>query len=789
MSERKRILETEVEVMIGRRHGKSWTLRSLGLPYTVVLATACVAALAGLSGVSADDDVHAQQQLAERRGAYVQWVADTFGKLEPAMDPRDGRRWALNQSRLVLNRDLDKANRFFESFGPLPGDGDIYFIRFLRTLLDFRDSPRLSEKAKAHIAGILKTWPQNELTSLAHWPPRHTENHDLMHLTIGMFAQQYRGGDLSDHVREIKQFLAWRCERGFVEWNSKCYQYHFSNPLIVLVDHAPDDDLRRGAETLLNVMLAERALLGVNGYLGGPSFRCRTADVSGSLTDRKVAYLMDARYDGFLPTVWLAFGMGEPRFDFAQARVPGLQPATIHIASGNEPRLKQDEGMFFACSEFRPHPIVRALAEEAKTRKVLIYRGRRFLGWPSDPLWKTQRWLPAAIYYYNTPHVSMGSVHSDGGILQSRYNSVLFGADPSQGLRVEIILPDVLPHKRRYEARGRVVQHKNWLLGQGTLFEDGGVGSQKVGRWNVYRVGKGLCAQMELADSYHVLQVSDLDTFAGEESFVAALSVPQKEGDRVDAVTMDGDRIAVNLTEMSISINDAPRPHPPKMLHDCDSVKSQYESGKITITTKAGSVTFDGTSLRPKPPELAALSKGAFRWGNPVTGGSFTKVAHTRALGGLSPRNKGMLLKSVSILVPLASAGQIRLAVYAGGTLDAGPHAGTPARLLYDFGKTKGSKAGWITLEHPQGGVPLPADTPIWIAWKGTGGKVHVKYQEEPGSNGDFQTTRGRWESKVIDGDENKAWPTTWPADHAGGFEDYWYSCHLTFQQANGVIQ
>ena len=731
---------------------------------------------------SAGDDAPLERQLADRRAAYVEWVADTFGKLEPTMDPRDGRRWGLNHARLVLNRDLDKANRFFESFGPLPGDADIYFIRFLRTLLDFRDSPRLSEKAKAHIIGILKGWPQNELSSVAHWPPRHTENHDLMHLTIGTFAQQYRGGDLSGHVREIKQFLAWRLERGFAEWNSKCYQYHFSNPLIVLADYAPDDDLRRGAQTLLNVMLAERALLGVNGYLGGPSFRCRTADVSGSLTNRKVAYLMDARYDGFLPTVWLAFGLGEPRFDFTSARVPGLEPATIHIASGNEPRLKQDEGMFFASSEFRPHPIVRALAEEARTREVLIYKGRRHLGWPNDPQWKTQRWLAAALCYYNTPHVSMGSVHSDGWIFQGRYNSVLFGADPSQGLRVELILPDVPAHKRRYESRGRVVQHENWLLGQGTLFEDGGARAKKVGRWNVYRVGKGLCAHIKLPDSYHVLVVSDLDTFADEASFVAALSVPEKTGDRVDAVTMAGDRIAVNLTDMSISINDAPRPHPPKMLHDCESMKSEYGSGKITITTKAGSVTFDAAAIRPKPPEMAALPEGAFRWGNPVSGGSTTKVAHTRALGGLSPSRKGMVLKSASILVPCGFERRIRLAVYAGGTLEGGPHASAAARLLYDFGKTSQDKAGWITLEHPSGGVPLPADTPIWLAWKGTGGIACLKYDELPSSHSNFQNTRGRWDSKAIDSDENKPWPTTWPASDRGGFEDYWYSCYLTLQ-------
>lgn len=69
-----------------------------------------------------------------------------------------------------------------------------------------------------------------------------------------------------------------------------------------------------------------------------------------------MAYLEDSRYDGFLPTVWLAFGLGEPRFDFANARVTGLEPATTEYASANEPRLEQDEGMFFACSSFQPHP-------------------------------------------------------------------------------------------------------------------------------------------------------------------------------------------------------------------------------------------------------------------------------------------------------------------------------------------------------------------------------------------------------------------------------------------------
>ncbi|MCE5237390.1 hypothetical protein LLH23_02745 [bacterium] len=533
--------------------------------------------------------------LAARREAYVDWILEHFGALEPRMAATDGRRWALNHVRLVRGQQTDEANEYFASL-VLTKDADIHFIRFLKTLLDHRASPHLSEAARGRIGEVLTGWPRNDLSSVAHWPPRHTENHDLMHLTIGLFARQQLGDDLSGQVREIMQALRWRFERGWVEWNSACYQCHYANPLTILADHAPVTQLRRAAQNLLNVLLAERAVLGLNGFLGGPSFRCRTADAMHSLTRRKVAYLQDSRYDGFLPTVWLAFGLGEPRYDFAQARQEGLEPATTEYASSNEPRLKQDEGLFFACSSFAPHPVVVALAAEGATREVLMYNGQRFLGWPGpehgEVMWRTQRWMPGALTVYNTPHVSMGSIHSSGWVCQSRYDQVLFAADPAVGLRVELPLPAVTPHKRRYEVRGRVVQYRNWLLGQGTLFEDGGLTARPMGPWRLYRVGQGLCAHYALPDSYHVLQVADLDQYPTEEAFVRVLSAPTLAGQQVCGDTSSGDQLTVDVRDMSLRISGVPRPHPPAMLHDCPQMQSEYGSGEITLHSGVGSVTF-----------------------------------------------------------------------------------------------------------------------------------------------------------------------------------------------------
>jgi hypothetical protein len=90
--------------------------------------------------------------------------------------------------------------------------------------------------------------------------------------------------------------------------------------------------------------------------------------------------------------------------------------------------------------------------------------------------------------------------------------------------------------------------------------------------------------------------VSDLDTFATGEAFIKSLSVPAMDAGQVRAM-IDGDGVMVDLKDMSISINGQPRPHPPKMLHDCGPMRSEYGSGKITISTGAGSVTFDSADL------------------------------------------------------------------------------------------------------------------------------------------------------------------------------------------------
>ena len=535
-----------------------------------------------------------------RKAEYLDWIVSTFGRM--SLPLRDGRAWSLNHARLARGRDEAAANRYFES-APMTADTDFMGIRLLKTLLDWGDSGRLADAAKCRLRSIFLDWEMEPITRVARWKPFHTENHDLMMLTIGMFAEKFRGNDAREHVRQLCRFLAWRFERGWIEWNSPRYQLHFVNPLLVLVDHAPVPHLRRGAEDLLNLMLAERALLSVGGYLGGPFMRGwdrhMVPDVDGSPLQRgPSAYFDNNRYDAFLPTVWLAFGLGEPRFEFGQD--PQLEPAGDGYGSARDARLNQDEGMFFATSRAEVHPRIAALATEAATRPCLVYRGMRPSRWVDDPAWENAPdYNP--IYYYNTPHISMGSVQSMGWSIQTRYNNVMFAADPTKNLRIELVRPGVERDRMRHEVHGELVQHENWLLGRGVLVEDGGIRAERVAPWNLYHVGKGLAAHVELDGGYHVLQVSDLDTFGDERTFLAALQVPSRDGFEVRGRSLGGDQLSVDVRSMSLAVDGRPREPWSDMLHDAPPMRSAYGSGMVEIATADGDLTLDHGALMNEP--------------------------------------------------------------------------------------------------------------------------------------------------------------------------------------------
>ena len=753
------------------------------LAFSLALLLASLAARsADIPSAKSDWD----KEISTRRTEYLNWIVEHFGKLESDMKPLDGRAWSLNQTRLFLNRDTEKASRYFETV-KLTFDADFMGIRLLKTWLDFGKTNRLSQRAKDHLREIIRDWPMDRKGGISHtarWPPGFTENHDLMHLTIGLFSEQLRSQPIDPQLNELKKFLSWRFERGFYEWGSHRYQLHYTNPLFVLAIHAPDPDIRRAAADQVSLILAERALMSVGGYLSGPGMRSYDRN-------RGCDYLDNNRYDSFLPTVWLALGVGEPRFDYSRSE--GLEPAGDGYGNGGDPRLNQDEAMFLATTRLTPHSIVKDLLTEASTRPELIYIGRRASA--GHPFQNAQPGNPRshqAVVYYNTPHVSLGSLQflPEAGKMSVSFNSrprffsVMFPEKPEQVLRTRLSNADLKAGAKSYDyTADRVVQHRGWLIAAGELSASHGLTSRKLESWDLFRVGRGMCAHMELPGGWHVFQVADLDKFKDEKSFISALQTPTIREGHAHGASLNGDRVQVDLKTMAIHINGVERPSLMGMLHNSPLMKSNFGSGRITIRAGKREVTFDNSALQYEAAALPKLADGHTRWGNFHSDGDTTGLAHVRAMGGLSPRDRDSLLKSVSILIPQNKDASARLAVYAGGSLKNGPHSGSPAKLLFDFGPTPRGKTGWVTLEHPTG-VRIPANLPVWLAWKGASDNTGVMYSEGKPRRDDFQPDRGRWDSKAISLRPDEPWPLSWPSTDKGAFDAARYCCFLTVSKS-----
>ena len=433
------------------------------------------------------------------------------------------------------------------------------------------------------------------------------------------------------------------------------------------------------------------------------------------------------------------------------------------------------------------------LLDDVAARPELVYTGRRAsAGHPFQNAHPRNPRSHQAVVYYNTPHVSLGSLQylPEAGKMSVSYNSrprffsVMFAEKPEQVLRTRLSDADLQAGARSYDyTADRVVQHRDWLIAAGELSASHGLTSRRQGQWDLYRVGRGLCAHRELPGGWHVFQVSDLDRFRDEQAFVSALREPEIRDGHALGASLNSDRIRVNLQTMAIQINGVERPPLTRMLHDSPFMSSEFGSGRITIRTRQGQVTFDNSALKYESAPLPELVTGHARWGNSRSDGETTTLTHVRAMGGLSPRDRDCLLKSVSILIPHNRDASARVAVYAGGSLEKGPHADSPARLLFDFGLTPKGKTGWLTLTHPTG-VSIPAGTPVWIAWKGSSDGASVMYFENEPVRDQFQPDRGRWDSQAISHRPDAPWPPTWPARDTGGFDTARYSCFLTLTTA-----
>ena len=248
-------------------------------------------------------------------------------------------------------------------------------------------------------------------------------------------------------------------------------------------------------------------------------------------------------------------------------------------------------GLHFASSRFEPHPAVLELAGLPARTPSALHRGTRDCSRRRERPRRT-------ICYYNTPHVSMGSMRAFDTGHQPRFFNVMFAADPSCSLRTYLRdSSEPSPWDPRHE-RGELVQHGNWLVSRGELVAEGGLRSERAGGFDLYRLDRGLAAHCRAGDDLHVFQVGDLDLFADEREFLASLSVPELTDGMLRARTSGGEELRVKLADMSLEVDGRPGHDWAGCLHAGTWLFANWDGGGVELRLPSGTTTFSDRALQ-----------------------------------------------------------------------------------------------------------------------------------------------------------------------------------------------
>lgn len=188
-------------------------------------------------------------------------------------------------------------------------------------------------------------------------------------------------------------------------------------------------------------------------------------------------------------------------------------------------------------------------------------------------------------------------------------------------------------------------------------------------------------------------------------------------------------------------------------------------------------VAIEGKTV-PFPPIGSVLDSS--EWGSDTSGGSPSAIDSTYVQGGSFPAEEyDRVLKAIKVKAGTVT-GDIRIAVYSGGSLANGPDGAT---LLYDFGVKQLTSSGWS--EYLCNSVLVPEDQPVWVAWKSTD-SVPIYRDSLAGSAGNFQKDHGAFIiSDGVDPDADTPWPTTIDVT-SGAYDDtvkYYHQFILRFDK------
>ncbi|MHC4433397.1 MAG: hypothetical protein ACYTBS_16280 [Planctomycetota bacterium] len=285
-----------------------------------------------------------------------------------------------------------------------------------------------------------------------------SENHKIVQFSNRLLLEEFAAGADDGEIRELaaRQIIMWCREkalRGYTEYASPHYTERTLVPLLNVYDYSIDTKhkLHQWCRMAIDQLLAEYALLSINGFRGGSIRRCYQTDRPGYPN----AELNNGVFDSMLTA-------GHIFFDNTD-----LLPITYRAS---------DQSIiytFVATTTYRPTPVHEALADSARRGMLCLKSGRRWDHEGSQPQAPDTWW-----YAWITPHYILSSIRSptdivwqgavDGGVpyrLSFRDPQAMVGTRVAVGAssKSEVAVAPDPPNQRP------LFQHRNVLLYEGTI--------------------------------------------------------------------------------------------------------------------------------------------------------------------------------------------------------------------------------------------------------------------------------------------------------------------------------
>jgi len=188
-----------------------------------------------------------------------------------------------------------------------------------------------------------------------------SENHVIVQFSIRLLLEELAGDDMDREARDamaahIRKWCWEKAVRGLTEFSSPHYTERSLLPLLNVCDYSADASLRECARMAVDQMLAEHAVIQINGFRGGAMRRFY-------------------QYGGEFPCAEISDGRHDCMYPLGQILFGGLSDDETPAYAKCDQKLGH---LFYATTAYRPSPVHLAVARAARRTPSVLRSARRW---------------------------------------------------------------------------------------------------------------------------------------------------------------------------------------------------------------------------------------------------------------------------------------------------------------------------------------------------------------------------------------------------------------------------